>query len=130
MPKRLLQALAVLVVSSSSAAAQTLSIDHSAVACVVAEKFPRLEARFVPGDAVAKARVFFQTGNAKHWYAVAMKPEGGGFSGVLPKPKKSLNAYRYYIEATDKSLGTSRTAEYTTSVVTGPGGCKGKMMGG
>ncbi len=130
MPKRLLQALAVLVVSSSSAAAQTLSIDHSAVACVVAEKFPRLEARFVPGDAVAKARVFFQTGNAKHWYAVAMKPEVGGFSGVLPKPKKSLNAYRYYIEATDKSLGTSRTAEYTTSVVTGPGGCKGKMMGG
>jgi hypothetical protein len=130
MPKRLLQALAVLVVCSSPLAAQTLSIDHSAVGCVLAGKFPRLEARFVPGDAVGKARVFFQTTDAKRWYSVAMKPDSGGFSGVLPKPKKSLDRFRYYIEVTDKSLATSRTAEYATSVVAGPGGCEGKMMGG
>ena len=133
MPKRLLQALAVLVVlvvSSSPLAAQTMSIDHSAVGCVPAGKFPRLDARFVPGDAVGKARVFFQTTDAKRWYAVTMKPEAGAFSGVLPKPKKSLDGFRYYIEVTDKSLATSRTPEYTTSVVDGAGGCKGKMMGG
>jgi hypothetical protein len=130
MPKRLLQALAVLVVSSSPLAAQTMSIDHSAVGCVPAGKFPRLDARFVPGDAVGKARVFFQTTDAKRWYAVTMKPEAGAFSGVLPKPKKSLQFFRYYIEVTDKSLATSRTPEYTTSVVDGAGGCKGKMMGG
>jgi hypothetical protein len=130
MPERLLQALAVLVVSSSPLAAQTMSIDHSAVGCVPAGKFPRLDARFVPGDAVGKARVFFQTTDAKRWYAVTMKPEAGAFSGVLPKPKKSLAFFRYYIEVTDKSLATSRTPEYTTSVVDGAGGCKGKMMGG
>jgi hypothetical protein len=130
MQKRLFQALAVLVVSSSPLAAQTMSIDHSAVGCVPAGKFPRLEARFVPGDAVGKARVFFQTTDRKRWYAVTMKPDGGAFSGVLPKPKKSLEAFRYYIEVTDRSLATSRTPEYTTSVVDGPGGCKGKMMGG
>jgi hypothetical protein len=130
MLKRLLQAFAVFVVCASPLAAQTMSIDHSAVGCVPAGKFPRLEARFVPGDAVGKARVFFQTTDAKRWYAVTMKPEGSAFSGVLPKPKKSLQAFRYYIEVTDRSLATSRTPEYTTSVVDGPGGCKGKMMGG
>jgi hypothetical protein len=97
---------------------------------VVAGKFPTLQARFLPGDAVAKARVFFATANAKRWYAVAMTPDGAAFSGVLPKPKKSLKDYRYYIEVTDKSLATSRTAEYTTSVIDGPGACKGKTMGG
>jgi hypothetical protein len=130
MPKRLLPALAVLVVSSSPLGAQTLSIDHAAVGCVMAEKFPRLEARFVPGDAVGKARVFFQTTDRRRWYSVVMTPDGGAFSGVLPKPKKSLDAFRYYIEVTDRSLATSRTAEYTSSVVAGPAGCKGKMMGG
>jgi hypothetical protein len=130
MPKRLLQVVAVLLVSSSSLAAQSLTIEHSAVGCVLAGKFPRLDARFVPGEAVGRARVFFQTTDAKRWYSVAMKPGSGTFSGVLPKPKKSLEAFRYYIEVTDKSLSTSRTAEYTTSVVAGPGGCKGKMMGG
>jgi hypothetical protein len=130
MPKRLLRALTVLVVSSSPLAAETMSIEHAAVGCVVAEKFPRLEARFVPATAVGKARVFFQTTDAKRWYSVAMKPDSSAFSGVLPKPKKSLDAFRYYIEVTDTSLSTSRTAEFTTSVVDGPGGCKGKVMGG
>src|ERR1700730_8138698 len=48
MPKRLPQALAVLLVASSPLAAETLSIDHSAVGCVVAGKFPALHARFAP----------------------------------------------------------------------------------
>jgi len=120
--------LGVFVLGSGAAQAQAPSIEHQAVGCAVAEKYPRLEARFAPADGVATARVLFQTENAQQWYAVAMKADGAAFSGVLPKPKKSLKAFRYYIEVTDKTLATSRTADYTTNVVAGSSECKGKMM--
>lgn len=84
--------------TASSLAAQTLNIDHQPAACVVAEKFPRLDARFAPADNVAAARVLFQADQSQVWYAVSMKAEGPAFSGVLPKPRKSLKAFRYYIE--------------------------------
>jgi len=123
-----LPALAVLLLVSSSLSAQTLSIDHQPVACAVAERFPQLEARFAPSGTIATARVVFQAEDAKPWYSIAMKPQGPVFSGVLPKPKKSLKAFRYYIEVTDSALGTNRTADYTTDVVASPGECKGKLM--
>src|SRR4026209_299070 len=117
MTKHLFAGLGVfLLLTCSSAQAQTPRIDHQPVACAAAEKFPKLEARFAPADTVANARVVFQ-GQNPDWYSVAMKPEGAIFTGVLPKPKKSLKAFRYYIEVTDKTLGTNRTADYTTSVV-------------
>ena len=130
MRKRLLAGLGVLVLTAASVEAQTLNIDHQPVGCAVAERFPRLEARFAPGDAVATARVLFQSENTKHWYAVAMKSDGPAFSGVLPKPKKSLKAFQYYIEVADKSLGTNRTANYTTSVVATSAECQGKVVAG
>ena len=129
MKKRLLRGLGVFVLTSSLVDAQTLNIDHQPVGCAAAEKFPRLEARFAPADSVAIARVVFQ-GQSPEWYSVAMKPEGAVYSGVLPKPKKSLKAFRYYIEVTDKALGTNRTAEYTTNVVDSSSACKGKIMAG
>jgi hypothetical protein len=105
-------------------------IDHKAVGCVVAEQFPRLEARVIPADAVGKARVFFRTEGGPAWYAVAMKREGEVFAAALPKPKKSLKRFRYYVEVADTALATSRTEEYATDVVTGPGGCAKGMMAG
>jgi len=122
----LVAALAV----ARAAAAEAPAIAHAGVGCVVAEKFPRLEARIAPADAVARALVHFRTDPARPWYAVAMKAEGDAFSGVLPKPKGSLKAFQYYIDVTDRAFATSRTPEYTTSVVSGPGACQGKMMAG
>ena len=110
--------------SASLAVAQTLVIDHEALGCAVAQKFPRLEARFTPADAVATARVVFQGENPQEWYWVVMKPDGAAFSGVLPSPKKSLKAFRYYIEVTGRTLGTNRTADYTTMVVESASECK------
>jgi hypothetical protein len=127
---RLLAGLALSIVAVTPALAQTVTVDHAAVGCVVAERFPRLEARFAPGDAVAKAKVLFQPEGARHWYAVGMKSEGTAFSGILPKPKKSLKGYRYYIEVTDRSAGVSRTPEYTTAVADGPVACRDKVMAG
>ena len=114
----------------SARAVHSAEIDHKAVGCVVAEKFPRLEARLIPADAVGRARVFFRTGSGPAWYAVAMKREGDMFVAALPKPKKSLKQFQYYLEVADKAMATSRTEEYATNVVAGPGGCSKGMMAG
>ena len=122
--------LGVLLLTAIPLAAQTPIIDHQAVGCVVAGRFPRLDARFAPTDAVATARILFQSENSQQWYAVAMKPEGPAFFGVLPKPTKSLKAFRYYVEVVDRSLGTGRTSDYTARVVGSPADCKGKIVAG
>jgi len=120
---------AALSLIASEATMEAPSIDHAPVACASAEKFPRLEARFAPSDQVATARLFFQ-GKTADWYSVTMKPEGSVFVGVLPKPKKDLKSFRYYIDVTDKALATNRTAEFTTNVVDSASACKGKLMAG
>lgn len=119
-----------LFVASSLAGAQTLTIDHQPVACAVAERFPRLQARFNPEESVALARVVFQGANPQEWYSVAMKPEGDAYTGVLPRPKSSLKAFTYYIEVTGKALGTNRTPDITTAVVDSSSTCKGKITAG
>lgn len=130
MSKHLVPALAVLLLAASSGAqAPTPTIEHQPVACAAAGKFPRLEARFSPSGSVASARVVFQ-GQSPEWYAVAMKSEGATFVGVLPKPKRSLKSFRYYIEVTDKALGTNRTADYTASVVESSSACQGRILAG
>ena len=121
--------LLALLGASSSVLAQGPGIDHQPVACASAGKFPRLEARFSPSEAVATARVLFQ-GQTADWYSVAMKAEGAAFAGVLPKPNKDLKSFRYYIEVTDKAMGTNRTSEYTAAVVDSASACKGKVMAG
>jgi hypothetical protein len=110
--------------------AQGPTIDHAAVGCVVAERFPRFEARLDPPGSVARALVHFRSAEGQAWYAVAMKPEGPGFSAVLPKPKKSLKSFQYYIDVTDTAFASSRTAEHGVEVVAGPAACQGKMMTG
>ncbi|MEO8500349.1 MAG: hypothetical protein ABI565_05490 [Vicinamibacteria bacterium] len=115
-------------IASPSVDAQSPGIEHQAVGCVAAEKFPRIDARFVPNDRIAAARIVFQSDKTDQWWSVAMKPEGPAYFGVLPKPKSSLKAFRYYVEVTDKALGTSRTPDYVASVVGSRGECSGKLM--
>lgn len=125
--KNLLAGLCVLVLACSEVGAQPVTIEHQPVGCAAAEKFPRLQARFTPAETVATARVVFQ-GQTADWYSVTMKPEGTVFVGVLPKPQKSLKTFRYYIEVTDKALGSNRTADYTASVIDSSGACQGKTI--
>jgi hypothetical protein len=99
-------------------------ITHDAVGCLVAERFPRLEARVVPADGVARVRLSFRPEGGTYWYSVVMNPEGEVFAGVLPKPRKSLKGLRYYIEATDRELRTTRTAEHEVLVASGPAACQ------
>lgn len=111
------------------ASAQSITIEHAPVACATAGKFPKIEARLSPADTVGAARLVFQ-GRTAEWYSVSMKSEGAAYAGVLPKPNKDLKTFRYYIEATDKSMSTSRTEEFTTDVVESTGACRGRLMAG
>lgn len=129
-PLRLVLGLAVCA-WPTLAAAEGPVIEHAAVGCAVAGQFPRFDARVASPAGIARAMLLFRSSDeGRHWYAVAMRPEGGKYAAFLPRPKKSLKAFRYYIEATDIAFGINRTEEFVTDVATGPGGCSGKVMAG
>jgi TonB family protein len=94
---------------------------------MVAEHFPKLEARFGDPDAIGRARVQFR-GESGPWYSVAMKREGAVFTGTLPKPKSSLKKISYYIEATDRQFRENRTQEFAADVVPQAALCADKKM--
>ena len=56
-PAALVPILVVALAAPRPMAAEAPAISHAGVGCAVAEKFPRLEARIVPVDAVARAIV-------------------------------------------------------------------------
>jgi len=124
----LVLALTLVARQAAPARAGGATIQHQAVGCVLAGKFPSLQARFDPADALHQARIYFRPEGGRHWYSVAMKPAGGVFDGVLPRPNRTLKSFTYYIEAVDTELSIARTQEYTSTVATGPGACKDKEM--
>jgi hypothetical protein len=119
----------VLALSPAAAGAE-VAIAHEGVSCVVAERFPRFEARIDPAAEVADARVRFRPAGGLHWYSVRMKREGETFVGVLPQPKKGLQSFSYYIEVTGSALQSARTDEHAPVVADGPAGCRGKLAAG
>jgi hypothetical protein len=110
---RTVVAVLVLVASSAHAA---IDIRHDAVACVVADRYPRLEAALDPAGEVARARLHFRPRDGKHWYSVPLRPDGAQFAAVLPKPKPEVGAIVYYLEATDAALTPTRTPEVSAVV--------------
>lgn len=112
-----------LIPSHVASAVQAPELLHSAVRCVVAEKFPRFEAQIRPSEAVARARVYFRAEATPHWYFVEMKPAAESFSGVLPRPRKTNPAISYYVEVLTKDFASQRTPEYKATVTSGPGLC-------
>jgi hypothetical protein len=120
--------LALSLVLVPAAAGSAATIDHGGVACVVAGKFPRIDARIAPADRVAKARAFFHADDDARWYFVEMKVERGVFHGVLPPPLKTTARIHYYLEATDKDVTQNRTQEFAAQVVANAGECPNKGM--
>ena len=116
------------VAASHQALAEDVRIDHTPIGCTVAERYPVIEARLDPAGSVSAAAVHFRSGTAPQWYVVAMKGDGAGFKALLPKPKKSLDHFQYYIDATDRAFATSRTPEQTVQVASDATGCQGRMM--
>ena len=114
--------VAVFAAAPFRLAADTV-ISHEPPGCLAAERFPRIEACIRSSGETARVRVFFSKHDDPHWYYVELAPAGQCFVGALPRPKKDAGRIRYYIEATGRSFGTSRTPEYAPAVVAGPGEC-------
>jgi hypothetical protein len=108
----------------TAAWAEAPAINHDAVGCIVADKFPRLEARFDPTENVSRGRLRFRPTGGAHWYSVPMNKEAEAFVGILPKPTPKLKSLDYYVEVTATDFATGRTREYTPAVVSGLGACQ------
>jgi len=106
-----------------------LVIDHKQVGCIIAGKYPKLNACFTPTENLARARVYFRADGTPHWYFVEMKPEDPCLTGVLLKPKKSMIGKKLdlYVEALGRDLEMARTDEYTAMVVKAESECKSEL---
>jgi hypothetical protein len=129
-PPKVLQFFEEARKDARATASTGVTIYHNAVGCVVAGQFPILDARLAPPEAVGRAVVFFRPTGGERWYSVVMENQGGPFRGVLPKPLKTLKSLDYYLEVTDQRHATSRTADQTADVVSGPGACKDRLLAG
>jgi hypothetical protein len=109
---------------AGQAAAQGVTIDHKAVGCIVAGKHPKMNACFQPTGSLARQRIYFKAVDTNFWYFVEMKSDAPCFSGILPKPKKTIKAINYYVEAVDRSFQEARTSEYSPQVVEDEGECR------
>src|SRR6266849_4110598 len=110
----------LLVVAPRALLAQGMNIDHKPVGCIVAGKYPKMNACFSPASSLARARVYFRAAQGPpNWYYVTMKSEAPCHTGFLPKPKKEMTGKRvlYYLDAFDQKFLESRTAENEALVV-------------
>ena len=108
---------------------QGIAIDHKPVACLVAGKYPRLNACLSPASQVSRARVYFRPEDAVGWYYVIMKPEAPCYAGVLPKPTRKLVGKRflYYLDTADRQFNENRTPDTAVEIVADPSGCQKGM---
>lgn len=94
-----------------------IRIEHEPIACVLADAFPTISARF-EGEDVGRAEVRFRGAGEEQWYSVLMFPDRQGvYPAVLPKPKSSLTGFSYVVQATDPALRTSSTEEHSVAVL-------------
>ena len=111
-------------------AESTLAIDHKAVACIVGDRYPRLDACFQPQGDLGNAKVLFRAGDAGPWYAVDLMPEGACHVAYLPKPLATTTEIQYYVDAVDKAFNprqqpdTAPETPYHARVVRNPGDCE------
>jgi hypothetical protein len=116
---------ALLAFATPALAAESLAILHQPAHCVVAGKYPQLEACFDPSPRVARARVYFRGEGTHDWYYVEMKAAAPCFRGTLPRPKKSLTQLHYYVSVFDRDFAEARTEEYAIEVVADGKSCSG-----
>ena len=110
--------------------AEGVGIDHRKVGCIVAGKYPNLNACFAPASRLARARVYFRVADgAPDWYYVEMAKSAPCHAGVLPRPKKELVGRRiqYYVDAFDRSFAESRTPEAEAVVVSSASECDRRL---
>lgn len=122
--------VATALLTTPRARAQEFGFDHAPVGCVVAGRFPRLEACAPREIEVAQARAHFRAAGSPHWYSVAMKLDQRCLVALLPKPLKATPGIQYYLEAVGPSLAPYRTPDHDAIVASGPGACGDRRIAG
>lgn len=105
---------------SGGSAGAAPAIEHQPLRCIVAGMHPWVQAA-APGAVAVQAR--FRLLDARQWYGVRLTEDEDGWVGALPRPKASLRGFVYYLEATDASATTARTAEHSVRVVASESAC-------
>ena len=123
---RLSSSLLVVLCSPAVLPAQGVAIDHKPVQCIVAGKYPKMNACFSPASILSRSRVFFRVEGAPKWYYVEMASDAPCFTGILPKPKKDLvqKKIEYYVQATDKAFEEGQTETFLPIVVANESECQ------
>jgi hypothetical protein len=110
----------VLALVQAAAAAQhaprPLVIEHQSIGCVPAGLHLRVVAHIEPPESVARARVLFRAPGSSDFYAVTMRGEGGTFSALLPRPRRSLGSFEYAVEVIDLASNVVRSDAFTPAV--------------
>ena len=120
-------AFALSLLTPMAALAQGVVIDHKEIECVVAGKYPKMNACFAPASLVKKARVYFRPETLSTWYYVEMTSDAPCHSGVLLRPSKALIDKRIFYYLDVQGGGTGRTPEYAPIVVASEEDCKNKL---
>jgi hypothetical protein len=105
--------------------ASTFRIEHTPPACLLAEKTPRLVACLEPRSQRAALRVLFRAEGDGAWYASNLRSDVPCYTGLLPRPSRSLGRVVYLVEA-EGPEGRARTAEFVVSVAPDAAACDGR----
>ena len=119
--------LLLLALAAAPLAAESVQIEHDHVSCLVAGKYPEIQACFDPAESVARARVYFRAAGTQDWFYVDMSREATCFLGVLPRPSGSIEHVDYYVSATDREFVEARTVDYAPLVVERESDCDGAV---
>src|SRR4051794_22216296 len=119
--------LALSLLAPAAARAQGVTIDHQEIGCIVAGKYPKMNACFVPASKVKSARVYFRPETLTQWYYVKMTSEAPCFAGVLLRPSKALIDKKIFYYVDVQGEGSARTPEYAPIVVASEDDCRKKL---
>lgn len=120
-------ALALASLFPAGALAQGIAVEHAEVGCIVAGKYPKMNACFAPVSLVGKARVYFRPETVPTWYYVEMTSDAPCFTGVLLRPSKALIDKKIFYYVDVQGAGTGRTPEYGPVVVASEEECESRF---
>jgi hypothetical protein len=101
-------------------------IEHTAPACLLSDRSPRLVACLQPRSSKANLRVVFRAEDGADEYSTALVSDSPCYSGVLPRPSRSTARVTYRIEARGAGFEAT-TAEHQTAVVAEASACSGTV---
>src|SRR6187549_257705 len=88
--------VAMAMLPGARVVAAALTVEHTPLSCVPADRYARIGARAGAGSTAAGAELQFRTAAEGEWYAVRMTSTSGGeWVAHLPRPARGLGHLEY-----------------------------------